>query len=297
MKKIKILLATYNPGTALEEQISSILKQKDVAVTIDIFDDGSPDQSYLDTCCNDPRITLRKLPATGGAGKSFLRAVSLTDIDQHDFFAFSDQDDIWLEDKLSSAVAFMSEKNADGYSSNLSLFDGKRVFGTLRKSDRQVRYDHLFQGASAGCTYVMNAALFAQIQTIVKTLDIENLPKHVSHDWMIYFLARASGKRWHHDTRSFILYRQHTDNIYGAKKGLSGALSRLALINEGLFKDNSDVIRHLSKQQNFNIPVIRSSTWFKKLGYATQIMQFRREGKLSVVAYLLWLFGVFYSKK
>ena len=45
MKKVQVLLSTYNGEKYLEEQIKSILKQEDVEISILIRDDGSKDRT------------------------------------------------------------------------------------------------------------------------------------------------------------------------------------------------------------------------------------------------------------
>lgn len=296
MTRLKVVLATYNPGPEFEEQISSILNQEGISVTIDVFDDGSTQCDYLNKFClqQDERIVLHKLSASKAAGRNFLRALAMVDTSKCDYVALSDQDDIWLPKKIQSAVEFMNENQADGYSSNLSLYDGKEVFGELKKCGQQTEFDHFFQGASAGCTYVISAALFDSLQKVVQKIDIQKLPDLMSHDWFIYFQARAAGFKWYHDERSFIWYRQHDENVYGAKIGIQGFFSRAALITDGLLKANTQVLRNVAIQEGYNGLVFEKTSVFSRLMLLTHFRKFRRERSLSFPAYVLWVLGKYY---
>lgn len=58
--KIKILLATYNGEKYIEEQISSILSQKDVLVNIIVSDDSSKDIPPYSIAVGSPAKVIKK---------------------------------------------------------------------------------------------------------------------------------------------------------------------------------------------------------------------------------------------
>jgi glycosyltransferase involved in cell wall biosynthesis len=102
---ISVCLASYNGELYIREQLNSILSQLDVDDEIIISDDSSNDgtikviQSY-----DDPRIILlESMPETKKLGvvKNFERAIRHA---SGDYIFLSDQDDIWLEGKVSSAI-------------------------------------------------------------------------------------------------------------------------------------------------------------------------------------------------
>lgn len=297
--KILVILATYNPTDYLDVQVESILNQKGVSVEIIIFDDGSSCGTerllLLENCNNNVRI-INNTPS-GSSGRNFIRAISQAKVADNDWIAFSDQDDIWLPKKIQCAVEFMNKNQADGYSSNLSLYDGEKVFGELKKCSQQAEFDHFFQGASAGCTYVVSAELFDSLQKVVQKIDTQKLPSLTSHDWFVYFQARAAGFKWCHDDRSFIWYRQHEENVYGAKTGIQGFLSRFALIADGLLKANTQVLQNIAIQEDYNSLILEKTTVLSRIMLITHFRKFRREKILSFLAYVLWVLGKYYPYK
>ncbi|OXB05327.1 glycosyl transferase family 2, partial [Flavobacterium plurextorum] len=125
MKRVKILVATYNGEKYISEQLQSILNQKDVDLDILISDDGSTDNT-LQVIGNDfPNLSTEiNIPGSGSAAKNFLNMVSnLNFTENFDYVAFSDQDDIWLPEKMKNAVEKLYTEQASMYCSNLTKWD------------------------------------------------------------------------------------------------------------------------------------------------------------------------------
>ena len=137
--KIKILLATYNGEKYIKEQINSILAQKDVFVDIVVSDDNSKDKTVEIINTDYPDINSnRNTPGTGSAAKNFLKMVSNLNFEEDfEYIAFSDQDDIWLPEKMSSALKLLKKNDADLYCSNLTKWDTSNgSFSELKKIER-----------------------------------------------------------------------------------------------------------------------------------------------------------------
>ena len=96
-------MSTYNGEKYLKEQIDSILSQEGVDVRLYIRDDGSSDRTtdILASYQEHKNVKIEKGNNLGFA-KSFLTA--LDECDEADYYAFSDQDDVWEKDKLSTAM-------------------------------------------------------------------------------------------------------------------------------------------------------------------------------------------------
>lgn len=101
---VSVLMSTYNGAKYIREQIDSILNQKDVNVELLIRDDGSSDNTA--EICKEyqkKNTNIRFYQGENiGVGKSFMEL--LKKAPEADYYSFSDQDDVWLEDKLSRAV-------------------------------------------------------------------------------------------------------------------------------------------------------------------------------------------------
>ena len=285
VRKVGIILCTYNPESFLIKQIESINKQVGVVVDIFIHDDGSCiDSSKLIDSLSCKVKDITHWEPSKSAGKNFIRALHSMDVEEFDYIAFSDQDDIWLEDKVIHAIKTLEANNCHGYSSDLTLFDGESEIGSLIKSKRMTDFDHHFQGASAGCTYVLNKELVISIK---KTLDRYDYMKHkqrISHDWLVYYIARVNGFDWFMDENSKILYRQHDNNVYGANRSLS---KKIKMIFGDWYTDN---VRFAS---NYNQPVDGdfnvNCSFYTKVSFLPNIFSLRREFFGSFVCYVFWL--------
>lgn len=241
MVKVLVLMATYNGEKYIKEQIDSVLAQDDVEVTIRISDDGSTDDTLkiIDNYLPLKNVTFtQNRPGTGSAASNFLGMIKNTeDYMYFDFFAFADQDDVWLQEKLHKAVMTLKNQNADFYFSNLikwnSLKDEKSI---LKKSFQLKKYDYLFEGGSAGCTYVFNVRFFEAIKQNFSKLDLSGW-NSFSHDWYIYFLARINNYKVAVDNNAYILYRIHDSNVHGQMNAFTwnAVKKRLALVREGWY--------------------------------------------------------------
>ena len=215
---VLVILASYNGGKYIKEQINSILQQKDVEVKIHVFDDASDDE----TCQRVKEIQgvslTKRSVGSGSAAINFLEALfelkSKNELINYDYIAFADQDDIWLENKISRSIHFL-KKGYDLYGSNLTIYkNGISTDEIVVKSQKQKKYDFLFEGGSAGCTYVFTPYLAEIICDNYKKIRTKTW-KYFSHDWFIYFIARLNGLKTHIDKESNIYYRIHENNVHG----------------------------------------------------------------------------------
>ena len=218
--KFLIILASYNGEKYIAEQLISILNQKDVSVDILIFDDCSSDKTIdIINNFNDERILLKRNKiSSGSAAMNFLNGIIQTSsivFSKYDFFAFSDQDDIWHSDKLISSLNRMKIDSSELYCANLILWDeiSNNSF-TLRKDFQQTQYDFLFEGGSAGCTYVLSRNLFLNLKNTIIDIKLAYWD-NLSHDWLLYFLTRIKGYKVSIDPVPKITYRIHQNNVHG----------------------------------------------------------------------------------
>ena len=224
MKKVLVYLATYNGEKYLKEQLDSILNQKNIDVHILISDDQSNDstiqiiESYVKKHSNISLIANKK---NVGYRMNFMNMIHADLKEEYDFFSFSDQDDVWLENKLERAVSLLEEYDEDTpllYSSNLKTVDENLNFIKLMFSDEDLKtneYQRFLENTATGCTCVFNNKLREKILKF----PITELKE--PHDEIVEKIAIATGK-YIFDSESFILYRQHQTNQIGVNdKGKS----------------------------------------------------------------------------
>ncbi|MCK6251374.1 glycosyltransferase [Pseudomonas fragi] len=239
--KIAILLATYNGEYHLREQLQSILYQTHSDWHLFIRDDGSTDGTLdiiKDYASRIANITIVDNAGeyTGSAAGNFFKLLHFSDYEGFDYISLSDQDDVWAPNKLQAALAYLSLDRAGGYSSNLISYDNAMMRTSyIDKSQAQKNFDYFFQGGSAGCTYVFTREACLLIQR--KTVNITTY-KGRSHDWLIYAICRANDIPWVLDRQAYIFYRQHANNVWGAKSAFSGLVSKFKILRSGWYRDN-----------------------------------------------------------
>lgn len=241
--KILVILASYNGANYIKEQIESILNQDAVEVDIKIFDDVSKDNTVevVNHYIQDDRIQLSiNTSPTGSAASNFFNAIkniSEEVINQYDFVSFSDQDDIWLPNKLNAAAEMLRGNQSSLYMSNLILWEENGNKKTIiKKCYPQKKYDFLFEGGSAGCTYVFTNEFCIDLKRTLEKVDYEQW-KFFSHDWFVYFFARINDYQVSIDPNAYILYRIHEHNVHGQLNvnSLYAIIERLKLIKKGWY--------------------------------------------------------------
>lgn len=212
MRKVQVLLSSYNGEKFVLEQLDSIINQSGVDVNILVRDDGSTDRTVeIIENINNNKIKLLKSNNIG-ATKSFFDLIE--NADDMDFYAFSDQDDFWESQKLKIAIEKM-EKFQDVpaiYSSNTILVDQNLKY--IKKEDKKVITtlgSAIVKNYVTGCTTVFNKKT---MELLKKSTGID-VP---FHDWWINLVVLSTGGVSIFDSNSYIKYRQHDSNVVGGSK-------------------------------------------------------------------------------
>lgn len=235
--KVAVLLAAYNGEQYIKEQLDSIIEQKNVSVKIIISIDKSSDltlnivEEYIDKYPNIVSL-LSYGESYCSAGQNFTRLLCDVDFSQYEYISFSDQDDIWLPEKLQRAISILKDSGVDAYSANVTAFweDGRTAL--IKKDYAQAEFDYLFESPGPGCTFVFTqkVALSIQQHLLSKKIDLKKL---WLHDWYCYSYARHNHFNWYIDSLPLMKYRQHSNNEVGANSGWVSFKSRLKVIISG----------------------------------------------------------------
>ena len=214
-RHVLVLMSTYNGEKYLREQIDSILAQQDVNVDLLVRDDGSKDDTLkiLDEYRSKGELTYYTGPNMGPQ-RSFMHL--LQNAPKSEYYAFADQDDVWMKDKLSCAVTKL-DKHEDKpalYFSQTQLTDENL---NLRKSviiNPLLTFgESLIYKFAGGCTMVINDRLRQVIS--------DKMPSRMPmHDIWIYSIALAVNAFVVFDKSPHILYRQHGNNAVGQGQGI-----------------------------------------------------------------------------
>ena len=216
LKNITVLMSTYNGQKYIREQLESILNQREVNVKLIIRDDCSTDNTIKileDYKKRNSNIKIIQGKENKKPCGSFFELINSNYSDE--YYALSDQDDIWDDDKLISAI-HMLEKVEDGkpamYYSNLRIVDSEnRFYRNSHKSFRncEKKYISLMETSATGCTIVYNNSL-------AKVAHMKKPNKFSMHDTWIYMTALFFGNVVY-DFEPHINYRQHENNVIGTQ--------------------------------------------------------------------------------
>lgn len=222
--KVCVLMSTYNGERFLEQQIESILNQKDAEVLLLVRDDASTDKTvdilkrFRDRY--PEQIVIFEEKNNIGWSASFLTLLYKAKEYDYPYYAFSDQDDIWLEDKLSRACERIKKTKIHGgviHYANQMLIDNKEnvLFEVSEYKDwfeRNVSKKVVLldgQVLTIGCVMTFDRALLDKATQGDKELLIRS---QVSHDYWVGAVAIYFGKVIYSD-EVCILHRRHDGSV------------------------------------------------------------------------------------
>lgn len=206
-KKVAVLLSTYNGEKYVGAQIHSILTQSYKNLVLVVRDDGSSDKTvkivkeYMENYSNIKLVEGKNL----GFIKSFFELLKL---EKADYYAFADQDDVWLPDKIALAVESLNKlddskpnmafSNSDYYDVNMKLIKEGEKGKTFSFTNS------LYECVTQGMTMVINQ----------KTKDtvLDYMPERVFfHDWWVYMICSGMGNVAYDDVTT-VKYRRDGKN-------------------------------------------------------------------------------------
>ena len=225
LPKVLVLLSAYNGESFLQGQVESILMQEGVEVFLLIRDDKSSDGTVELIKRNQTlfpgKIRLVEGHENIGCTRSFVELMRIASSFPSqtfcpDYYAFSDQDDIWMPDKLLRSVTALNKMDA----SRPLLFCGESV---LTDSDMHEVYrsymtyiftfgSSLVMNSSGGHTQVFNKVLLDEASRV-------DFCPYILHDWWVYCVCMAlSGQVCYEATPPLLYYRQHNHQCVGVRK-------------------------------------------------------------------------------
>jgi len=224
-QRVNVLLPTYNGVRYLHEQLQSIETQTLPVAQITVRDDGSTDGTDVlvrEWAEGHANIRWLQGPRLGAVNSFFALLESCGD--ECDYFAFSDQDDVWLPDKIERAVVSLGRDGTEEpamYCSRVEYVDESLGHIGYSRIPKKIDFmNALVENVATGCTVVLNRS--------ARNLIRKRVPqKTLMHDWWCYLVVSAFG-RVVFDERPGIKYRQHAGNAIG------GTSSRIELFRQGI---------------------------------------------------------------
>lgn len=301
-KKIVVLLSTYNGEKYLKQQIDSILNQKSFhQIELRVRDDGSTDgtiqilQSYIEKYPERVQVYFRE---NIGYINSFFELIR--EADGYDYYALSDQDDIWMEDKLEIAIEACEAEEYAGPllygSSSFLVNDRLEIMGETQKNLKGITWDNLLiQNFFPGHTQVFNDALCKILKAEV------DCSKIYVHDFWITYMAFLHGKAIF-DNQSHTYYRQHGTNTVGfGKNSVEWVVERLKRIGNS---DNKKIAaqigylydtcaEYMDEELKGKVGAFvhsQSSLW-RRISYLRKTKLYRQKDFETILFKILYLLG------
>jgi glycosyltransferase involved in cell wall biosynthesis len=274
-------MTTYNGEQYVSEQIESILASSYQDIELLIHDDGSTDNTmpilYSYETQYPEKVHIFRNETNLGLVMNFMHGLARTTAD---YIMFSDQDDVWKNNKAAVTLKRMRHMEAQlGKDTPLAVFTDAVVvdqdLNTLNPSFfcsghlNPCRTDlpHLLmENKLIGCTVMVNAALR-------KVLQSKPLPQKARyHDWWLALIAASFGKIGF-VKEGTLLYRQHGGNVVGdigfsayirnrvsnlqrQKEALDALYQQaeefLSLYGDTLSEKNREILQHFADLQKYN---------------------------------------------
>ena len=207
---ISVAMATYNGELYIKEQIESILKQLNKNDELIISDDGSTDNTIkIIKSMKDKRIKIIEGPHNG-VKQNFANAINNC---TGKYIFLSDQDDIWMDNKVEEVLKCFKDNNCDCVTHNNDVVNGDCSevlvddFFKYRKSKPGV-ISNIYKNKYLGCTMAFSSIMKKHILPIPNDIEM--------HDQWIGIICDKFGKSVFLD-KKLIHYRRHDNNVSSMK--------------------------------------------------------------------------------
>jgi glycosyltransferase involved in cell wall biosynthesis len=241
--KVAILLCTYHGQSYLAEQLDSFEAQTFKNWSVFASDDGSTDDTHAILEAYRKRWCANKLSIHFGPAEGFVPnflSLACNASIQADYYAYSDQDDIWEANKLQRALEWLRSVPA-----HVPALYGSRT-RIVNKGNEPIGMSPLFtkppcfanalmQNIAGGNTMVFNEAARQLLRQVGDKVVV------VSHDWWVYLVVSGCGGEVFYDPYPSVRYRQHDSNLIGINRSWKARMARMQMVAKGNFKHWNDV--------------------------------------------------------
>lgn len=277
--KTSVAMATYNGEKYILEQLESIRKQTKSIDEVVISDDCSSDntcmviKNYIKKY-NLVNWHLLENDENQGYCKNFFKAMYAT---TGDLIYLSDQDDVWLENKVEVMSNIISEKNLIALFSSYGLINQKSeslTFIPPKLTNIDLNFSSKFIEINIDsliiCSYLRGCALCFRrdVLDIIKThaLDEYCSPNLLGHDWLISIISCITGTCGIYKRKLFE-YRIHDENTSLNSIRTKGIASTIDKRIEGIEKSiliHSKLITELSIKDDVQFSIKKAIEFEEK---------------------------------
>lgn len=228
---VVVLLSTYNGAKYIAEQLDSLINQREVKIKLIVRDDGSSDSTLSILADYKDKMDIYVYSGENlGAAFSFLDLIMKAP--EAKYYAFCDQDDIWLPTKVNRAIRMISNIDESNkpvlYCSDYQLIDSDGNYIRNRGHVSSINFtDAIINSCCTGCTTVFNS----ELHNLLKMYKPKSI---VMHDDWAHKVCLACGGRVIFDPAKTLLYRQHANNVEGGNRSI---IDRLIQLSKNIFFD------------------------------------------------------------
>ncbi len=201
---ISVCMATYNGARFIREQIDSILPQLGTEDELIISDDGSMDGTLgIIEAYADSRIVVLKGSCFRSPIYNLENALKKV---RGDYIFLSDQDDVWLNNKVSVCLEAMNGYDLVVHDADIVDADGNRLFDSFYAINhtRKGKFYNLLKNGYLGCCMCLSKRLLDAILPFPAGLPM--------HDIYIGNYAAFNGYKVRFIADRLIHYRRHGNN-------------------------------------------------------------------------------------
>lgn len=248
MKKVNVIMSSYNGERYIVEQLDSLLQQTYKNIDIFIRDDGSTDKTMdiikeykekLDNINNPIRIKLIDNEGKNlGYPKCFYEI--LRKCNNADYYFFCDQDDVWLPNKIELVVKRLERENNVLPLLCFSAFDYCDCNLNLVKHSTQINKKIEYKDVIYDLLEAFGFSI--AFNNVTKELALKNLPVTTGRkDWWFIMIAAGLGKVVH-EPKYLAKYRRHESAVTyfnTTENLLNGLLRRIKMF---IFNDSISTI-------------------------------------------------------
>ena len=223
MEEILVLMATYNGEKFLKYQIDSILAQEKVKVSILVRDDGSTDNTTLILESYQKNGKLRWYQGNHlNVQNGFYELMQQAGKSNFQYFAFSDQDDVWDKDKLYIGISNIKniDKSALYYCGQKLVDENLNLIGNHELNKERSLETRFILSDFAGCTGVFNKQLLDEVLLYKPTYML-------MHDTWILKVCLCIGGSVIVDPKTHMMYRQHGGNSVGLGRSIPAYIKQV----------------------------------------------------------------------
>ena len=212
---VTVLLAAYNGESFIEEQIQSILKQTYSEINIIIYDDCSSDNTLgiLNAISSrNDHVRIVHGDINRGAINAFEILLSLVDTE---YFCFSDQDDIWDEDKIELLMDRLKRDDLSLVYADMRVVDENLCtisasmwkYSCISPLNSKHPSPYVFRNPVPGCSLLCKKNVLQMALPFPKSIPMHDI-------WVVACAAKIGSIGY--INKSLQSYRQHGRNELGA---------------------------------------------------------------------------------